>query len=256
MLKSMFSAFLMYSRIPVPPVEWKPENRRFSLCFFPVIGAVIGILYVIWWHIGVKIGLNELVRGAGATVIPVLVTGGIHLDGFCDVSDAKASYGDVKKRLEIMKDSHIGAFAVINLIIYLIVQTALFSQIRSRQTTRIIATGFVLSRALSGLTAVTFRTAKKTGSLQDFTETAYKKITVTVLTVIAVICCGIIIFSDILSGIICIISIVFMTIYYKKFSYRTFGGITGDLSGWFLQMCEITILAGAVAGEVLEGVIK
>ena len=155
-----------------------------------------------------------------------------------------------------MKDSHVGAFAVINLIIYLIVQTALFSQIQSRQTAGIIATGFVLSRALSGLTAVTFRTAKKTGSLQDFTETAYKKITVTVLTVIAVICCGIMIFSDIFSGIICVISIIFVTIYYKKFSYRTFGGITGDLSGWFIQMCEITILAGAVAGEVLEEVIK
>ena len=216
-MKSMFSAFLMYSRIPVPPVEWKPENRRFSLCFFPVIGVVIGILYMIWWRIGMKTGLNELIRGAGAMIIPVLVTGGIHLDGFCDVSDAKASYGDVKKRLEIMKDSHIGAFAVINLVVYLIVQTALFSQIRSRRTAVIIATGFVMSRAISGLTAVTFRTAKKTGSLQDFTETAYKKITVTVLTAIAVMCCGLMIFSDIFSGIICIVLIVFMTIYYKKF---------------------------------------
>ncbi|MDE6036292.1 MAG: adenosylcobinamide-GDP ribazoletransferase, partial [Ruminococcus sp.] len=123
-------------------------------------------------------------------------------------------------------------------------------------TAVIIAIGYVLSRTLSGLTAVTFRTAKKGGSLQDFTETASKKITVTVLTVIMVICSGIMIFSDIFSGIICIISMIFTTIYYKKFSYSTFGGITGDLSGWFLQMCEIIILIGAVAGEVLGGVVK
>ena len=246
----------MYSRIPVPPVEWKEENRRFSLCFFPMIGAVIGLLYVAWWFISVKSGLNELLTGAGATVIPVLVTGGIHLDGFCDVSDAKASYGDVKKRLEIMKDSHIGAFAAINLIIYFIMQTALFSQVQSSQTAGIIAVGFILSRALSGLTAVTLRTAKKTGSLQDFTETAYKKMTIIILTIIIDICFGIMILLDVFSGIICIISIIFMAIYYKKFSYETFGGITGDLSGWFLQMCEIITLAGAVAGEVLEGVMK
>ncbi|MCM1314598.1 MAG: adenosylcobinamide-GDP ribazoletransferase [Muribaculaceae bacterium] len=256
MLKSMFSAFLMYSRIPVPSVEWKEENRRFSLCFFPIIGAVIGALYMAWRFVSLKFGLNELLTGAGAAVVPVLVTGGIHLDGFCDVSDAKASYGNTEKRLEIMKDSHIGAFAVINLIIYFILQTALFSQVQNWHTTGIIAVGFVLSRALSGLTAVTFRTAKKTGSLQDFTETAHKQITIIVLTIIVVICCGVMIFFDIFSGIICVISIIFMAMYYKKFSYGTFGGITGDLSGWFLQMCEITTLAGAVAGEVLEGVIK
>ncbi|MDE6036392.1 MAG: adenosylcobinamide-GDP ribazoletransferase, partial [Ruminococcus sp.] len=159
MLKSMFSAFLMYSRIPVPPVEWKPENRRFALCFFPMIGGIIGIFYVIWWQIGIKSGLNELLRGAGATILPVLVTGGIHLDGFCDVSDTKASYGDTKKRLEIMKDSHVGAFAVIDLIIYFLLQTALFSQVQALHTSVIIAIGYVLSRTLSGLTAVTFRTA-------------------------------------------------------------------------------------------------
>lgn len=255
-LKSMFSAFLMYSRLPVPPVEWKEENRRFSLCFFPAIGAVIGALCLAWRWVSVRLGLSGLLTGAVAAVVPVLVTGGIHLDGFCDVIDAKSSYGDREKRLEIMKDSHIGAFAAINLIIYFIMQTALFSQVQKWKTAGIIAVGFVLSRALSGLTAVTFKAAKKTGSLQDFTETAHKKITIIILTIIAVICSGIMIFLDICSGSICIFSILFMTIYYKNFSYGTFGGITGDLSGWFLQMCEILILAGAVFGEALEEVFK
>ena len=49
MLNSLFSAFLMYSRIPVPQVEWKEENRRYSLCFFPVIGVVLGIIQILLW---------------------------------------------------------------------------------------------------------------------------------------------------------------------------------------------------------------
>ncbi|MBQ1398379.1 MAG: adenosylcobinamide-GDP ribazoletransferase, partial [Clostridia bacterium] len=42
MIHSFFSAFLMYTRIPMPQVEWREENRRYSLCFFPLCGAVIG----------------------------------------------------------------------------------------------------------------------------------------------------------------------------------------------------------------------
>lgn len=256
MLKSILSAFLMYSRIPVPAVEWKEENRRYSLGFFWLIGVVIGGLFLLWRFLCRKLNLNEFLTGAGSAVIPLLVTGGIHMDGFCDVCDAKASYGDKEKRLEIMKDSHVGAFAVINLFIYFIMQTALFSQAKSWKTCGIIAVGFVISRALSGLTAVTFRTAKKNGTLQNFTEPAYKKITLTILIIVIIICFITMILFDIFSGIICILTIIFMTIYYKNFSYKTFGGITGDLSGWFLQICEISLLASAVFSEVLEEVLK
>ena len=178
MLKSIISAFLMYSRIPVPAVEWKEENRRYSLAFFWLIGVVIGVMFLLWRFICRKLNLNEVMTGAGATFIPLLVTGGIHMDGFCDVCDAKNSYGDKKKCLEIMKDSHVGAFAVINLFIYLIMQTALFSQVKNWKTAGIISVGFVASRALSGFTAVTFRPAKKGGTLQNFTEPAHKKITI------------------------------------------------------------------------------
>ena len=130
MLRSLCSAFLMYSRIPVPKVEWKEENRRYALGFFPLIGAVIGGLLILWRIICDRLGIGQFLFAAGAVFLPVLVTGGIHLDGFCDVCDARASYADRAKRLEIMSDPHIGSFAVMKLCLYLILQTALFSQIR------------------------------------------------------------------------------------------------------------------------------
>ena len=105
MLRSLFSAFLMYSRIPAPKVEWKEENRRYALGFFPLVGAVIGGLLMLWRLGCGKLGFGQLVFAAGAVFIPVLVTGGIHLDGFCDVCDARASYADKAKRLEIMSCS-------------------------------------------------------------------------------------------------------------------------------------------------------
>ena len=52
------------------------------------------------------------------TALPVLVSGGIHTDGFIDTVDALSSYGDKEKKLEILKDPHTGAFAIIGAIMY------------------------------------------------------------------------------------------------------------------------------------------
>ena len=153
MLKSLISAFLMYSRIPMPKVEWSEKNRRFSLCFFPLVGGVIGVFFLIWQLICDRIGIGLLLRGAVAAAIPILITGGIHLDGFCDVSDAMASWGDKTRRLEIMKDSHIGAFAVIRVVLYFALEIAVYSE-SDDKAAAIIAVGFVLSRCLSGIAAV------------------------------------------------------------------------------------------------------
>lgn len=254
LLKSLFSAFLMYSRIPMPKVEWKEENRRYSLCFFSLIGTVTGSLFLLWRLLCIKLGFNALLFGAVSTFIPVIVTGGIHIDGFCDVIDAKSSYGDREKRLAIMKDSHIGAFAVLHLCMYMIIQMALFSQINKWETAVIVALGFVLSRSISGFSAVTFRSAKSEGSLQSFVKPAHKKITVSVTVISALLCFTGMIFTDWFSGTVSTFTALCVMLYYKKFSYKTFGGITGDLCGWFLQVCEIWVLASAVISDSLKEV--
>ncbi len=96
-MRSLISAFAMYSRIPMPPIEWKEENRRYALCFFPLIGAVIGAVMLGWQWLCNVLGAGDMLFAAGCTVIPIAITGGIHLDGFCDVSDAKASCAEKGK---------------------------------------------------------------------------------------------------------------------------------------------------------------
>ena len=48
MASSLVIAFATYSRIPMPRVDWSEENRRYSLCFFPLIGLVIGAVMAGW----------------------------------------------------------------------------------------------------------------------------------------------------------------------------------------------------------------
>ncbi len=67
--------------------------------------------------------------GLAGTCIPILVTGGIHLDGLLDTVDAKSSYGDRKKKLAILADPHVGAFAIIGGSVYLLLYAACLIQL-------------------------------------------------------------------------------------------------------------------------------
>ena len=125
-LQTIAVAFAMFSAIPMPQFEWSQKNMRYALCAFPLIGAVCGGL---WCLVGV-LPVPELVRAAGFCLVPVLVTGGIHLDGFADTCDALSSYGDAEKKLEILKDPHCGAFAVIRLCTYFILYFALCASVK------------------------------------------------------------------------------------------------------------------------------
>lgn len=256
MFKSLASAFLMYSRIPVPKVEWKEENRRFSLCFFPLIGVVIGFLMIVWYQLCRFLNIGNLLFSVVCVCIPVLITGGIHIDGFCDVNDAFASYGDRKRKIEIMKDSHIGAFAVIRLAVYFLLQTALFSECCNRELITETALVFVLSRSLSGITAITFKCAKKEGTLQDFVNPSHKRITFVSLALwILAVIIGMYAVSPLVSAVAVVIA-VSMVLYYRFRMYKEFGGITGDTAGWFLQVCELMLLFGIILVSKLTEVLS
>lgn len=246
LLNSCASAFLMYSRIPVPLVAWKEENRRYALCFFPLIGVVIGGLLVGWRLLCTRLGWGQFLFAGVSMLLPLFLTGGIHMDGFCDVTDAGASCAEKEKKLAIMSDSHIGAFAAVYACVYLILQTALFSELTDLRKTAVVALGYVLSRTFSGLAAVTFRAAKHDGALQSFVRPAHKRRTVGVLfCTAAMVCTGMLAVRP-LTGAVCIASASVVLGYYQRTAYRLFGGVTGDTAGWFLQMCEIAMLAAVV----------
>lgn len=239
LLKSLCSAFLMYSRIPFPKVEWKEENRRYALCFFPLIGAVIAIVIILWYNLCELLEIGNLLFSVGCTVIPILITGGIHLDGYCDVSDAVSSYADREKKLDIMKDSHIGAFAVIRLVTYLLLQTAVFSELRVFRPLLIFTCCMIQSRAWSALAAITFPNARSSGSLQSFTKTAHKGITIVAEFLWLTVSTIFMIAVNMPTAIAVTISGIAVFAYYYRFSKKNFGGITGDVAGWFVQIFEL-----------------
>ena len=98
-LQTIAVAFAMFSAIPVPQFDWNEKNMRYAMCAFPLIGAVCGAL----WCLCGALPLPALVRAGGFCLVPVWVTGGIHLDGYADTCDALSSYGGREKKLEIFE---------------------------------------------------------------------------------------------------------------------------------------------------------
>ncbi len=250
-INSFFSAILMYSRLPAPNVEWNEENRRYSLVFFPFIGAVIGGVLILWKMICDYFSFGKFLYAAVCTVIPVMITGGIHIDGFCDVNDAVSSFAEKEKKLEIMKDPHVGSFAIIKLCIYFLIQTALFSEAESLSAMIICALGFIQSRAFSALAAVTLPNARGEGSLHNFTKPAHKKVTVAAEIFYILLTLGLSLFIDAKSAAAAFLCGIGIFVYYVFFSKKNFGGITGDLAGYFLCLYEIWFLAGAVIPNII-----
>ena len=250
-MRSLLSAFLMYSRIPVPQVEWKEENRRYSLGFFPLVGAVIGGVLLLWRYLCGAFGFGQFVFAVGAVVIPVLVTGGIHLDGFCDVTDARSSFADMAKRLEILADPHIGSFAVIYLCLYLLAQTALFSELHTVKECIPAACGYVVSRGLSAVSAVCFKAAKKEGTLQSFVKPSHRTVTIAMAAVFAALAGAAAVAVSLMCGCAALMAAGFAVLYCRSGAYKSFGGYTGDVCGWFLQICELWYLAAYAAALMI-----
>ncbi len=237
-------AFAMYSKIPMPRADWEKENMRYMMCFFPLIGIVIGVLVVLWSEAALRLEAGTLLQSVGYVLIPVAVTGGIHLDGLLDTADALSSYQTRERKLEILKDSHAGAFAVITACCYFMAALGLWSELSGKEVW-VLAGGFVLSRALSGYAVAAFPSAKKSGTVAMFADAAQKRCVEVSMCVLILLSVGYMCFMDAKLGVTAVAGAGLSFWYYYRMSKKQFGGITGDLAGFFLQICEL-VMAGAV----------
>lgn len=244
-LKGVALGISMFSRIPIPQVEWNEENMRYMFCGFPLVGVVIGLFLWLWTLVCGALNFGIIIRAAGLALIPVAVSGGVHLEGFCDVSDALASRAEPERKRQIMKDPHIGAFAAISLGAYLLVYFAFCCELPiDRRTLPILVLMPVLSRSLSGLSAIFFPSAAAKGLLRSFRDASDKVVTVFVLATFALLCVSLMLVIYPLAGLaeIVLSALTLLILFFT--SQKQFGGMSGDLSGWFLCIAEIMMVAG------------
>ncbi|MBO0601099.1 adenosylcobinamide-GDP ribazoletransferase [Sporosarcina sp. E16_3] len=246
-MNGLLLAMQFFTAIPVRK-EFPLGRKEVTAMYMalPFVGAAIGLamygvseLLVNYLHIGTLLASVLIVLTA------IILTGGLHLDGWADTGDAFFSYKDREKRLEILEDPRLGAFGTMALVLLIVVKIAVFNEILMRGTGNLalfIAIPF-LARATMNLYFSTVRLAKDKGIAHFFKE----KMSTTVLiswTLVssAVILCavGFMLKSVLIPVVIAIvIAVAFFT--FRNWSLKHFGGVTGDLCGAFIEGMEVVL---------------
>jgi adenosylcobinamide-GDP ribazoletransferase len=236
--ESLVIAFSMYSRIPMPQVQWDEKKMRYSLAFFPLVGAIVGGLLYLLTLLFQALRADAVFFAAIAAALPVAVTGGIHLDGYCDACDALGSHREREEKLRIMKDPHVGAFGMIYTAVLLLVQFGAWSGIFKNPALILCAALlFVVSRGLGGLAVLLLPQARENGLAAIFSGAAAKGAAAALMVLTAAVCGLMIFFGGLSGGVMVTASLLWFLAFYFT-AKRQFGGITGDLAGFFITLCE------------------
>ena len=249
-LKPFWIALSTYSAIPVPQCEWDEKSLSRSFCFLPAVGLLIGAAQGAWLWLCWFAGFNLLLRRAVAVAIPLLLSGGIHMDGFCDTMDALGSRQPPQRCLEIMKDSRSGAFAIIYCGVYLVLDLGLVSE--TAGLPGVFCLVFTLSRAVSALSVVSRKNARGGGMLARFQEPAQTLLVRRCAWGWIAACAVAMDFCDLYAGTGALLGGVAAWFAYHAMAQKRFGGITGDTSGFFVQTLELAMLAGMALGQAAE----
>jgi adenosylcobinamide-GDP ribazoletransferase len=166
-LAESLAALRFLTRLPIPfgrTLDMPP--LAVAMRFFPVAGALIGLITAGVLVFGARLGLPALLAATAALAATALVTGALHEDGLADVADGFAGGSTREERLEIMQDSRIGAFGTIGLIIVYLARASVLEQIYYKPAAAAIAVicaAAAFSRALIVDLMWATRPARSTG---------------------------------------------------------------------------------------------
>ena len=115
-------AVMVLTRLPAGQISDPAPDMAASRWAFPVIGAGVGVLCWVGYACALAVGLTPLLSALVALGVGVLVTGGLHEDGLADLADGLGGGSDKARKLEIMRDSRIGSFGVLALILVVLLK--------------------------------------------------------------------------------------------------------------------------------------
>jgi len=247
MFKALYMSFGMFCAIPLPGF-WDDSSAKHIMPWLPVVGAVIG---AIWWgaaELLVFLGIHNALSAAAIMLIPFMLAGFVHLDGYMDTSDAILSRRPLEEKLRILKDPHTGAFAVIMVAALFIAQFAsALAIVDGGVQLMLLPIIPVLSRCCSALAILCIRPMNREGYAALFKPD--KAAPHRIMTILIAACAlafawfftgagGLIVAGTVIVG-------YALAMFCALESFR-FKGVSGDLAGFSLvigELCGIIALA-------------
>ena len=164
-ISSIVIAFAFFTIIPMPKLDWTGRRMSYVPLMMPLVGLMNGLIAYGIFAILNSLHFSTFFKAVIMCLYYVVYTGGLHIDGLLDTADAYFSRWDRAKKLEIMKDSNVGAFAVLTLVFIVLFKTAVFNELftNSKKNGIILIFIPVISRILQSSMLYIFPSAKKDG---------------------------------------------------------------------------------------------
>jgi len=226
--------------LTILPIKIKSEikERDFgaSLVYFPIIGAFIGLLLVLIFIIFSF--LPYLVKVALVLITYIIITGGMHLDGFADTCDGFYAGKSKEETLAIMRDPHIGTIGVIGLICLLLFKFVILISIPREVLEKSLIAMVVFGRWSQVFACYTSDYARQEGKARSFIEYAGNKgiFLATLFTL------SVFFFSLKMKGLILFLASALPVFLFINFTKRKIGGMTGDTIGATNELAEAGLL--------------
>lgn len=245
-IELFFISLMFYTRIPVPgSVVYSSEKLNKATRYFPLVGMLVGGVGALVYFLIASLGLIPIAI-VFSLVVMILITGGFHEDGLADSFDGFGGGYSKPEVLSIMKDSRIGTFGALSLILLLLLKFVLISELPVKNVPVIILLAHALSRLNPILLIYTsnYISIDDKGKAKDVGKRG-SFLTLLIALIFALIPLVLIewIFIPILLAVLLVILISF-----RWYVLRRIGGYTGDLLGALQQFSEVGIYLTLIIG--------
>lgn len=264
---AFFMAWGNFFAVPCPCKLWDNELRRLQLIFFPVIGLIMGLIWYSLCWVMFQLGLPIPIQAGLLMAYPFLISGFIHLDGFMDCNDAILSRRDMEERQRILKDSHVGSFAVIAVcLLFIMFYSCMWAALNQgmmkgsiQDFGTLILIPFV-SRACSARSVLANQPIGHSQYVESYNKTVNKKyIMVLNLMLLVALLLPIMYQVGLFFGtagtndsyiVSCLSVVAVMVVSFTSTAYgrKQLGGMSGDIAGYGLTLAE---LAGVLVVAIL-----
>lgn len=247
-MKKINQSFLLMlqllTRIPINRnLPCERENFKIGSAFFPIIGLLIGCIQAVV-YLTANIIFSSEISIILSIISGVLVTGALHIDGLGDTCDGFFSLKDRERVIEIMKDSRIGTYACIAIILDIMTRYIGLSALSSDKILYTIISAPVIGRTMIVLISYKGKNAKPNGSGNLFIGNVdLKQLLPAILLCIAIFS----FMNGIRTTLIVVISTIIMIFLFRGFCYKKIMGLTGDNLGAANEIAElVTIILSTI----------
>lgn len=233
-------ALSFLTTIPTPVIPFVEGGLGRSAKWFPLVGLVLGLILA-GSHWLLRLVLPESVTAVLIIALWAWLTGGLHLDGLADCGDGLLVAASRERRLEILKDSRLGAFGAILLVLFLLLKVTAVTALPIPNLALILAP--VLGRWFI-LVAARLPSARPGGMGDSFAAS----LTPRALLLAAIVPFLLIVIGGWRSGqtVLAVLLAVLVTFVILRLARSRLGGVTGDVYGLVVEMVELMVLLAFV----------